>query len=169
MADAPKLTVELVPETCWYSNVRSNVPRAEWDHLRKLVYAAAGHRCEICGGHGRQHPVECHEVWEYDDERHVQRLARMVALCPRCHEVKHFGRAQMEGNERRALRWLKEVNGWTEAEAIHHVQAATFAWRERSRHEWELDISFLEDGSLPERIIDVDVGAMIHGTSEESE
>ena len=26
-----KLTIELVPQTAWYSNVRSNVSKAEWD------------------------------------------------------------------------------------------------------------------------------------------
>lgn len=38
-------------------------------------------------------PVECHEVWDYDDDRKIQRLERRVALCPACHEVKHAGLA----------------------------------------------------------------------------
>ena len=32
----PKLTIELVPRTCFYSNVRSNLPDKEWDRLRKI-------------------------------------------------------------------------------------------------------------------------------------
>lgn len=31
--------------------------------------------------------LECHEVWEYDDDAYVQRLS---ALCSRCHLVKHW-------------------------------------------------------------------------------
>jgi hypothetical protein len=57
-----RLTVELVPSTCRYTNVRSHVPKAVWDRLRRQVAAEAGDRCEICGGQGRRWPVECHEV-----------------------------------------------------------------------------------------------------------
>jgi len=83
-----RLTVELVPSTCWYTNVRSNVSKAVWDRLRGEVAADAGNRCEVCGGRGRRWPVECHEMWDYDDDRKIQRLERLVALCPACHEVK---------------------------------------------------------------------------------
>lgn len=30
-----RLTVELVPWTCWYSNIRSHVRKAVWDRLRR--------------------------------------------------------------------------------------------------------------------------------------
>ncbi len=63
------LTVELVPQTCWYTNVRSNVPAEDWERLRKFVFKLAGYRCEICGGRGDKWWVECHEQWEYDDAR----------------------------------------------------------------------------------------------------
>jgi hypothetical protein len=33
------------------------------------------------------------EVWDYDDARMVQRLVRLIALCPAYHEVKHLGLA----------------------------------------------------------------------------
>lgn len=68
------LTIELVPNTCWYSNVRSNVAKKDWDTLRYHTYKQASHRCEICGGVGQQHPVECHEIWDYDDQQHIQTL-----------------------------------------------------------------------------------------------
>jgi hypothetical protein len=92
-----RLTVELVPSTCWYTNVRSNVSKAVCDRLRRRVAAQTGNRCEICGGRGRRWPVECHEVWHYDDEVKVQRLERLAALCPACHEVKHAGLASKRG------------------------------------------------------------------------
>jgi hypothetical protein len=49
-----------------------------WDRLRHQVTAEAGNRCEICGGRGRRWPVECHEVWHYDDTTKIQRLERLV-------------------------------------------------------------------------------------------
>jgi len=62
MGACTRLTVELVPSTCWYTNVRSNVSKAVWDRLRRRVATDAGKSCEICGGRGGRWPVECHEV-----------------------------------------------------------------------------------------------------------
>jgi hypothetical protein len=98
----PRLTIELVPRTCWFSNVRDQVPRGDWDRIRREVYERAGKRCEVCSGRGSRHPVECHEVWEYDETAHVQRLVRMIALCPACHEVKHIGLAGLKGRGEQA-------------------------------------------------------------------
>ena len=45
----PRLTVELVPQTCWFSNVRDHVSREDWDQMRSQVYESnrwlqCGHR-----------------------------------------------------------------------------------------------------------------------------
>src|SRR5437588_2921912 len=97
LAPRTLLTVELVPSTCWFSNLRSELDKDDWDRLRHAVYERAGNYCEVCGQRGAQHPVECHEVWEYDDEHSVQRLSGLIALCPACHEAKHMGRASSMG------------------------------------------------------------------------
>jgi len=47
-----KLSVELVPASCWCSNVRDHVRRAQWDQLRRETYRQAQYCCEICGGRG---------------------------------------------------------------------------------------------------------------------
>lgn len=145
MTPAARLTVELVPSTCWWSNVRSQVPPDVWERLRRATASAAGHRCEICGGRGRRHPVECHEVWEYDDARRVQRLVRLTAICPACYEVKHLGLAEMRGRRGAALAHLARVNGWSAADAEAYVEAAFEQWTVRSRHDWTLDCTVLED------------------------
>jgi hypothetical protein len=138
-----RLTVELVPSTCWYTNVRSNVPKAVWDRLRRRVAAEAGQRCEICGGRGRRWPVECHEVWAYDDGQRIQRLERLVALCPACHEVKHAGLASKRGRAEAVVEHLAAVNGWSAEDAELYLESAFETWATRSRHEWTLDISVL--------------------------
>lgn len=138
-----KLPIELVPATCWYSNVRSRVSEATWLRLRRQVAAAAGQRCQICGRTGSGHPVECHEIWGYDDARRVQRLVGLIALCPDCHLVKHFGRAIAGGRTRYALAWFAEVNGLTASEALALVKEALALHAERSRHSWRLDLSLL--------------------------
>ena len=42
-----RLTVELVPRTCWFSNVRSEISAADWDRRREMTAEGAGHRCEV--------------------------------------------------------------------------------------------------------------------------
>lgn len=140
----PRLTIELVPSTSWFENVRSLVSPGEWDALRKATYQAAGHRCEICGGRGSKWPVECHERWEYDETTRVQKLVGLIALCPDCHRVKHFGLARVKGEQEQAGQWLMKVNGWTRRQAYDHVQAAFALWERRSEGPWEVDISWLK-------------------------
>jgi hypothetical protein len=138
------LTIELVPRTCWYTNVRSNVPPAEWERLRRIVFSRAGNVCEICGGRGSKWPVECHEVFAYDDSARVQKLQRLMALCPACHEVKHIGLAGVRGKRANATAHLARVNHWTREDAELYIEACFEIWYRRSCHEWELDLSYLE-------------------------
>ncbi|HVG32852.1 MAG TPA: hypothetical protein VM911_07225 [Pyrinomonadaceae bacterium] len=138
------LTIELVPKSSWYRNVRSNVSKAEWERLKKLTFGRARHRCEMCGGRGSKWPVECHEVFAYDDERKIQKLIRLVALCPSCHEVKHIGLAGIRGNHQRAVSHLAKVNGWSKADAELYIEACFEMWHRRSCHKWKLDLSYLE-------------------------
>ena len=140
----PKLTVDLVPQTCWYPNVRSELSDDEWDLVQRAVCRQAGHRCEVCGRGGSRHPVECHEVWVYDDERHVQRLERMIALCAACHECKHMGHANDTEHGVRVRRHLAKVNGWSASEVERYVELVFAVWQQRCQHEWELDLSALD-------------------------
>jgi hypothetical protein len=139
-----KLTIELVPAGSWFSNLRTMVSRKEWDRLRKKVYEAAGNLCEICGGKGRRHPVECHERWSYDDDRGIQKLEGLIALCPMCHMVKHYGLAQIRGNEDWAFRHLCKVNEVYSAEGNKIVDDAFEAHRRRSDRYWMVDTSWAD-------------------------
>lgn len=139
----PRLTIELVPRTCWYSNVRSEVSRADWNLCKTYVSARSGGKCEICGGRGRRWPVECHEVWHYDHDTLVQNLVDLVALCPACHEVKHIGRAEVIGRMDYAFAHLLKVNGWTASQGQRYLEHVFRVWDARSQVDWDLDISFL--------------------------
>ncbi len=97
-----KLTIELVPRTSFYVNIRSILSRREWELIRKDTLTKANNLCEICGGVSATRALDCHEVWEYDDLNHIQKLIKFIALCNRCHEVKHIGKAQIDGNLDRA-------------------------------------------------------------------
>ena len=118
--------------------------------LRKAAYKAANYKCEICGGDGKAQgyawPVECHEVWDYNPETGIQKLVRLIALCPKCHHVKHWGRTELVGGRQlqEAFLHLQAVNGWTPDQATDHIKAAQEQWVERSRTKWKLDLSGLQ-------------------------
>jgi len=140
----PRLTIELVPRSCWFDNVRSAVSSPDWKRLRQQTARRAGWKCKICGGKGPRWPVECHEIWHYDDDRQCQTLTGLIALCPSCHEVKHMGFSGLRGKKDEAVAHLALVNGWSLQGAFDYVDEAFDVWRERSRHAWQLGISWLE-------------------------
>ena len=71
----------------------------------------------------------------------MQTLVRLIALCPACHEVKHFGRAIAIGRMERAFEHLRAVNEWTPQQTQTHIESAFALWRARSTFAWTLDIS----------------------------
>ncbi len=145
----PKLTVELIPSTCHFSNVRTTVKPKDWDKIRFISYEAAGNKCEICKGTGIQqgynHNIECHEIWEYDDENHIQTLIGLISLCPTCHQVKHIGRAIKIGKFSECIKQLAQVNKWTREQIDAHIAQSFEVYKERSKYEWKLDLSLLNE------------------------
>jgi len=140
------LYVDLVPSSCWQSNVRTMLSASDWDAIRREVYASAGQVCQICGGRGPTHPVEAHERWGFDVQTGTQTLLRVEALCPACHQATHFGLAQVHGRAREAFERLKFVNGWSDREASDHIDEAFEVWGQLSRiKDWRLDLSWLLD------------------------
>ena len=140
-----KLELDLVPASSWFSNVRAFVSQKQWDSIRHKVYVKANKVCEICGGVGPKHPVECHEIFEYDKENLVQKLTGMIALCPDCHATKHFGLAELQGKRAKVLKHLMKVNKITKVEAEKYISEQFIIWAKRSKRKWALDISLLKD------------------------
>lgn len=138
-----KLNFELVPDGCWYSNLRSILSPAQWDIVRKEAYSRAGGRCTICGAKTLR--LEAHERWEYDEENRVQRLSDVVALCRACHEVVHIGRTQLLGGEERASEHFMKVNGCSYPEYRKALGEANETHRRLNKiAEWSLDLSYLK-------------------------
>ena len=137
-----KITIELVPQSVWQKNLRSMLPKKDWDILRRDCYKHADYECEICGGVGPKHPVECHEIWEFDDERRIQFLTGLIALCPTCHMVKHIGFATVSGKRHLALHQLCKVNGWDENQADDYIAECFQVWNDRSEEEWTTNIDW---------------------------
>lgn len=143
------LKVELVPSTSWGNNLRSeaNLSKAQWDKLRKQCYRDANYKCEVCNGKGDKWPVECHEIWHYDDANKVQTLRGLIALCPTCHKAKHLGRTlSVESQEvqDKVLRQLMKINDLDVDELEEYIVEVFQKHAERSQHRWSLDLSWLK-------------------------
>lgn len=142
------LFVDLVPSSCWFTNVRSCVTEKDWERLRRMITRRAGMRCEVCGaGEDRQTRrwLEAHERWTFDVATRTQRLARLICLCTDCHHATHYGRAQVFGTADAAFVHLRAVTGMSEAETNAHIAQAFEVWEQRSRWTWTLDLSMLTD------------------------
>ncbi len=137
----------MVPESCWFTNVRSAVATSDWERLRRMITRRAGHACEICGrGEDRtvRRWLEAHERWTYDETAGVQALRRLLGLCSDCHLSTHLGYANVTGQAAHALTHLATITGMTGmTEASWHVQAAGDLWTARSRRNWTLDLTML--------------------------
>lgn len=146
------LTVELVPQTCWGSNLRSILSGPEWVRCKDYAKALSGGRCIVCGGVGKRHPVECHEAWEYDDQRHVQTLTGLLALCPDCHKCKHAGLAESRGELPLVVAHLQRVNGWNATQVKLYLEHVFEVWAQRSTRTWDLDTTWLRTIGLPGQV-----------------
>jgi hypothetical protein len=148
-ATALKLTIELVPKTCWYTNLRTQIRGTEWDRISEETRASDV--CAICGATDVR--LSCHERWEYDDGRGIQRLLGFVALCDACHAVKHIGRiGRLATADPRQGHLLKDtiehfmrVNAVDRATFDAHKTESFAVWRHRSGREWTTDLGDYAD------------------------
>jgi hypothetical protein len=145
------LFVDLVPSSCWFTNVRICVAPRDWERIRRMITSRTDSHCEACGRPadretGRR--MEAHERWSFDDILKVQTLRRLVCLCQDCHQTTHFGLAQIRGMEKVVRAHLAEVTGMIEAQIEAHLSEAKRVWRQRSVSEWTLDLSMLTSAGV---------------------
>jgi len=110
-----KLAIEPKPISTWGITLASRLSRKEWDDIRTKCYRLADYTCQVCGAAGGK--LHCHECWNFDDKKNIQRLASFQCLCELCHDVKHFGRSSQVYDKayvgKLASHWCK-VNKMTE-------------------------------------------------------
>ena len=137
-----KLKFEIVPDGCWYSNLRTALPKKVWDVVRKDAYARANGKCMICARPASR--LEAHERWSYDEKNGIQKLEDVIAVCHACHSVIHIGRTQLLGDEDKAIAHFCRVNKCGYSDYIKELGKANEEHKRRNLvSEWGLDISFL--------------------------
>jgi hypothetical protein len=140
-----ELFVDLIPKSCWFTNVRYCVDKEDWDKIRKIVYKRAGYICECCKVNCIESkiPIEAHERWNYDYDTKIQKLVRIIALCKKCHQSTHLGFAKINGKEKEALEHLKLVRNFDLEQLREHVDVSYAIWSEKNQHSWNLDLDLI--------------------------
>lgn len=142
-----KLSIELIPASNFYNNIRSIVKKSQWDTIRKESYEKANHKCEICGETGKEqgykNTVECHEIWSYDFKTKKQTLTGLISLCVRCHLCKHMGRAFAIGKQAEVFAHMEKVNNWNHKELVTYLKDIFIEHKKRSKIKWTLNLDFL--------------------------
>jgi hypothetical protein len=136
-----KLEIELVPNSLWYLNLRKMLPQKEWDKIRFETYAKYNNCCGICGAKIK---LNCHEIWEYDDINHIQKLKGFIALCDNCHMIKHIGFAGIQADKGlldmdQLINHFIKVNNVNKEEFENHKEKSFKLWKERSTFDWTVD------------------------------
>jgi len=143
-----KLTIELVPAIAWGSNLRRHLGASKWRKLSNRVRDAAGNKCQICGYSHSDRRFDCHEIWHYDDTRRVQKLVGLQCLCTRCHMVKHFGLATMQGKLGIVMEHLMKINEMSRGRAMNYIDIVNATWKQRNKVDWTLDLGeYEQEGS----------------------
>lgn len=138
-----KLNFELVPDGCWYSNLRTLLKPKDWDVLRKDAYKRANGKCMICSRPALR--LEAHERWSYDEKKKIQKLVDIIAVCHSCHSVIHIGRTQLLGDEEKAIKHYLKVNKCSYSDYIKNLGEANARHKELNKvDEWQLDLSVLK-------------------------
>lgn len=146
------LFVDLIPRSCWFSNVRTCICSSDWDKLRHYVYERVNYVCECCLTNTKETFIngnlEAHERWEYDYANKIQRLKRIVALCHQCHQTTHIGLAGIKGKKDEAVAHFKKVRNFTDVDCDVHIKNAFSLWSERNKYNWILDLSLIENNNI---------------------
>lgn len=140
-----KLNVELIPKTCWGSNLRTKLKKSDWDKIRKEVYTRENMHCHICGAECKS--LDAHEIWQFDEKNHIQKLVGIVGLCQSCHNVIHFENTRMRGYGEQAIKHFMKVNecyGMIDF-ANNHMSAVADYTRRSKITDWKLDVSLIEN------------------------
>lgn len=145
-----ELFVDLIPSSCWFTNVRYCIRPSDWYRVRNFVYERVNYICECCGINTKLHNIQldAHERWFYDNKIHTQKLVRIVALCYNCHQTTHMGLAAIKGKKYEAMKHLQTIRNFTEDECNKHIDEAFKVWSDRCKFEWTLDISLIENNGI---------------------
>ncbi len=132
-----KLTIDLLPKGAWGNDFSKTLSKKDWDTLRNKCYERANHKCAICGY--VTDDLDAHEVWNFNVENKTQTLVDIIALCSRCHGVKHIRNSYRLGYGDDAKSHFMKVNNASELDFISHLTEAEMRFEERNKvYRWNI-------------------------------
>jgi hypothetical protein len=142
-----KLIAELVPKTAWSKSLFQLLPDNIWNNIRENFIIENGKKCQICGE--TEGIMNLHEIWNYDDANHIQKLEGLILLCTMCHHIKHMGLAlnlikQGKLDDDKLTQHFCRINNCSEKEFLEHVNDSLRIWGKRSQYSWKQDFGAYE-------------------------
>lgn len=126
-----KLTINMLPKGAWNNDFSKTLSKKDWDKLREFVLTRANNQCEICGY--KTDNLDVHEEWEFDVKKKTQTLKNIIAICSRCHGVKHFKNSVRLGFGEEAQKHFLKVNNCSEMQFASHLNKALLEYEERNK------------------------------------
>ena len=136
------LYIDMIPKTTYFKNVRSLFTDCDWNLIRHHIYERVNNKCECCGKK-RMKYLDAHERWEFDEEKQIQKLVRIIALCKLCHSATHYGHSRRTKNIEKINSHIKKINNYNDDELKTHIDNSYKIWKERNKIKWKLDFSIL--------------------------
>ena len=136
-----KLDIDLLPKGAWGNNLSKSLQKKDWDILRHECYKKAGGKCEVCGYVTNE--LDAHEVWDFDIRTKTQTLMRIIALCSKCHGVKHFRNSERLGRGENSKRHFLKINNCSELDFAAHCFESEQLYNERNKvYRWNMKVDF---------------------------
>jgi len=85
--------------------------------------------------------LNCHELWDYDDEHGTATLVGLRMQCRNCDSAVHMGRAVKRGFGNAAIAQLVKVNVIGPREAKMLYRGAMDEWRRRNKKQWRIVVA----------------------------
>jgi len=132
----------MIPQDTNERNLRNYLGREKWNRIRYDVVWKAEHICQICGNDHTM--VQCHEQYEYDEVKHIQKLVGFVAICQMCHFIKHIGFAASQVIEGKLtiddlVNHFCKVNKCKKEIFFKELEKTMWLQEQRNLYLWEVD------------------------------
>ncbi len=125
-----KLTIDLLPRGAWGNDLSNTLSSKDWDILRNFCYKRFQNRCAICGEEDAN--LHAHELWNFDKSSRTQTLVDIIALCPKCHGVKHMRNSERIGFGENAKVHFCKINKCNTIDFANHYAEQQFRFDDLS-------------------------------------
>jgi len=102
---------------------------------------AARRACQVYSDAASASPLNCHELWDYNDDQSTATLVGLRIQCRNCDSAVHMGRAVRLGFGNTALAQLVKVNLIGAREARMLYRSALDEWRLRNKKHWRIVVA----------------------------